>query len=35
MQIDGTDTATIMPEGDAKYIGLDDSQTKEFCVDGK
>ena len=35
VKIDGIETHTIVPLGSVKYIGLDDGQTKEFCLGGK
>ena len=35
MQIDGTEVHTIVPQGNARFIGLDDYQTKKFCTEGK
>ena len=30
--VDGIEAHTIAPQGDDEYIGLDDSETKEFCI---
>ena len=35
MEIDDTEVHTIVPQGDARFIGLDDGETKEFCAKGK
>ena len=35
VQIDGSETHVIEPEGDESYFDLDDSETKEFCLEGK
>ena len=35
VQIDGSETHVIEPEGDESSFDLDDSETKEFCLEGK
>ena len=35
VQIDGSETHTIQPQGSAAYIGLDNGETREFCLEGK
>ena len=32
VQIDGTEIHTIVPQGSASFIGLDNSEMKEFCT---
>ena len=32
VEIDNTVAHTIVPQGNAKYISLDDGETKEFCT---
>ena len=35
VQIDGSETHTIQPQDSAAYIGLDNGETREFCLEGK
>ena len=35
VQIDGIKTHTIIPQHSEDYIGLDDGETEEFCLEGK
>ena len=35
VQIDGSVTHVIAPERDESYFSLDDSETKEFCLEGQ
>ena len=35
VQIDGTEVHTIVPQGNARSIGMDNGETKKFCTAGK
>ena len=35
VEIDGSETHVIEPEGDESSFDLDDSETKVFCLEGK
>ena len=35
VQIDGSETHNIQPQDSAAYIGLDNGETREFCLEGK
>ena len=35
VQIDGSETHNIQPQNSAAYIGLDNGETREFCLEGK
>ena len=35
VEIDGSETHVIEPEGDESSFDLDDSESKEFCLEGK
>ena len=34
VEVNGEESHTIVPQNNRAYIGLDNSETKEFCVEG-